>query len=261
MSTGNETLRPKQSGADYGYTTERAGVETVERSASIVVPMVMRLFQPKSVLDLGCGAGDWLHVFQRNGVDEIAGYDGDWVPRESLKIPAEAFHPIDFYAAMPELPRVDVAICLEVAEHVAEAIGAKMVTALAKCADTIVWSAAIPGQGGSQHINEQYQDYWVALFQTAGFAAFDLLRPSIWGNPGVSWYYQQNMLVFANAASQARHGLSLAPFVASLVHPRHYERVRNPKNYSMKQVLRNVPHYLTRRFRKPVEQTSDTPAR
>lgn len=261
MTSSTEDMRPKQSGDNYGYNAERAGVDTVERSARIVVPLLMRQFKPRSVLDLGCGTGDWLHVFQLSGVAEIIGYDGEWVHRGSLKIPTECFRILDFYASMPELPRVDVGLCLEVGEHVAESICRKMIASLTRCADVIVWSAAVPGQGGSQHINEQYQDYWIALFLQNGFTAFDLLRPSIWGSRDVSWYYQQNMLVFANPAGQVRHELIPTPFIASVIHPKHYERVRNPRNYSIKQILWHMPHYLTRRFRKPAEENNDNSGR
>jgi hypothetical protein len=102
--------RPRQSGAAYGYTEGQAGVADVARSADVIVPMVMARFAPARVVDLGCGAGDWLAAFLRHGAREVQGYDGPWVPASSLRIPETAFAAIDFHTALPSTSRCDLAM-------------------------------------------------------------------------------------------------------------------------------------------------------
>jgi len=240
--------RPKQTGVGYGYAEGRLGVDSVAASAEIIVPLVVQRFQPRSVIDLGCGAGDWLYEFLRNGVTQVRGYDGNWVPKESLKVPTGSFQCVDLYAGFPEIERFDLSICLEVAEHVTPQIGERIVSFLCASSDIILWSAAIPGQGGYEHINEQPQSYWVEVFLSHGFHAFDLLRPAIWTDRKVSVWYRQNCLIFANKSAQVAHSLVQKPFITSIIHPEIFDRARDPKNYSGKAIIRNLYHYITRRF-------------
>jgi SAM-dependent methyltransferase len=244
--------RPRQHADGYGYSPERAGVTSVTRSAEVVVPMVVRVFRPQRVLDVGCGTGDWLSEFRRHGAAHIAGFDGDWVPRSGLKMPAEAFHAVSFDGPLPPCERFDLALCLEVAEHVEQEVALKLVDYLCASADVVLWSAAIPGQGGYGHINERYQGFWVDQFGTRGFEAFDLIRPHVWMDERVSWWYRQNLLVFASAQGRRLHSLTAHPFVASLVHPYLYDRARNPRNYSLRQILNSIPYYCLDRLRRLV---------
>jgi SAM-dependent methyltransferase len=240
------TARPPQYGAAYDYTAHRPGVESVARSAAVVVPLLWSLFRPQRVLDLGCGAGDWLSEFLANGTPHVVGYDGDWVPQESLKILPDCFRRVDFATALPAPERFDLAMSLEVAEHVPADVALRLVDHLCASADLVLWSAAIPGQGGYEHVNERYQQYWVEVFAQRRFEAFDLVRPRVWLDDRVSWWYQQNCLVFANDAARQRYALAPAAFIPSLVHPHLYERFRDPRNYSVPGIVRCLPHYLRR---------------
>lgn len=111
---------------------------------------------------------------------------------------------------------------MEVAEHLHPHQAPGLVGLLAGLADAVVFSAAIPHQGGEHHVNEQWPDYWAGLFAAQGFGCFDLLRPALWRHPEVDWWYAQNLLVFARAGSAAeaalrRHGRPGMPM--RLVHP------------------------------------------
>lgn len=240
--------RPAQSGAAYGYTEGQAGVADVARSADVIVPMVMARFAPARVVDLGCGAGDWLAAFLRHGARDVQGYDGPWVPASSLRIPATAFTAIDFHMSLPSISRCDLAMSLEVAEHVDREAAARCIEFLCRASDVVLFSAAIPGQGGHGHINEQYQDRWIAQFEAQGYGAFDLIRPAIWMDARVSWWYQQNVLIFANAAGQARFGLQPQAFMANVVHPALYEKNMDPRNYPIREIVKHLPHYVGSRL-------------
>jgi hypothetical protein len=85
--------------------------------------------------------------------------------------------------------KYDLAICLEVAEHLPVSSAGTLVDSITRASDLILFSAAIPLQTGTHHINEQWQDYWAALFDQRGFVASDIVRPAIWGRPDVRWWY------------------------------------------------------------------------
>src|SRR5215469_304150 len=150
------------------------------RSAGAVVPLVMRLLAPVSVCDVGCGIGTWLSVFQEHGVRSILGIDGAHVALEMLQIPPDDFRTSDLALPLELDRRFDLAISLEVAEHLPEASAAGFVKSLTAIAPVVLFSAAVPGQGGTGHINEQWQDYWADLFAREGFVPVDAIRPAIW---------------------------------------------------------------------------------
>jgi hypothetical protein len=132
------------------------------------------------------------------GAGDVLGVDGDHVRRDELKIPAECFRAHDL-SRPPDLGRrFDVALCLEVAEHLPAESAAPLVAALAAAAPAVVFSAAVPGQGGVQHVNEQWPWYWQGLFEQRGYRCLDLFRKEIWQNPDVEAYYQQNLFLFVD---------------------------------------------------------------
>jgi hypothetical protein len=92
--------------------------------------------------------------------------------------------------------RFDLAICLEVAEHLSGGRAASLVDDLCALSDCVLFSAAIPGQGGTNHINEQRQSYWAALFAERHFSLCDVVRPRIWNSRAVEWWYKQNAFLY-----------------------------------------------------------------
>lgn len=174
-------------------------------SAKEVVPILMRLFTPRSVVDLGCGLGDWLHEFTVNGVENILGIDGNWVEKQNLYINESHFLEKDLTTKLHLKQKFDLAMSLEVAEHLPEKAADSFVQTLTSLSDTIVFSAAIPGQGGQNHLNEQWHDYWVAKFEKHGFYCHDLIRPLIWENDNVEWWYKQNCFVFTQVPTTSHY--------------------------------------------------------
>lgn len=165
-------------------------------SAKTIVNLVYEIIPAKSVCDVGCGVGTWLAAFEDLGATEILGLDGEWVDKDKLVIPQTSFRESDLRQP-PSLDRTfDLAISLEVAEHLPEAEADKFVGFLASLAPVILFSAAIPGQTGIGHVNEQWPSYWVNLFAARGFVVKDCIRPHIWNDPELILCYQQNILVF-----------------------------------------------------------------
>src|SRR5215204_4952574 len=96
------------------YNDQRSGSL---RSAQVIVPLVTALIRPRSVVDVGCGIGTWLKVFSEAGVEDYLGLDGDYVTRDQLLIEPMHFQAADL-ANPPKLERTfDLAVCLEVGEH------------------------------------------------------------------------------------------------------------------------------------------------
>ena len=214
------------------------------RSARKVVPRVMELVRPARVVDVGCGRGGWLRVFLDHGAAEVLGVDGDWVDPAGLHIPRDRFRHWDLRQPLEIAGSFDLAVSLEVAEHLPAAQADGFVGALTRLAPVVLFSAAIPHQGGVGHVNEQWPEYWAERFARRGFAAMDVLRREIWDDPEVAWWYAQNLLLFSREAEAA------GP-VPRLVHPRHYlikmEELRNrsePERMSLRTLLAQAPQVL-----------------
>lgn len=174
-------------------------------SARVVVPLVVGLVRPKSVVDIGCGRGLWLKAFLEQGVKDVAGYDGDYVDREKLAFPQDRFHAVDLEKPIAFNRSFDLAVCLEVGEHLPDAAAGTLVESLTCAAPVILFSAAVPLQGGSRHINEQWPEYWEKKFAAKGFVPVDALRRHIWGDARVSFFYQQNMLLYVRKDALTRY--------------------------------------------------------
>jgi hypothetical protein len=160
-----------------------------------VVPIIMNLIKPKSVLDVGSGTGTWLKAFEEAGIQEYCGLDGNYVDRSQMQIPAEKFMATDLNKPWTLGKKYDLVISLEVAEHLPESSADAFVESLVNHGDTILFSAAIPGQGGQGHRNEQWPEYWQRKFSKHGFYFHDVIRPRIWDNEKVNWWYRQNIFL------------------------------------------------------------------
>jgi SAM-dependent methyltransferase len=198
------------------------------RSAEIIAPLVVNLLPVRSVVDIGCGDGSWLAVFRELGVDDIHGVDGEYVDRALLQIPHDCFQALDLAQPL-RLERVfDLAISLEVAEHLPQDCAPGFVEGLTRLAPFVLFSAAIPFQGGDNHINEQWPDAWAALFKRHDYVPVDFIRKRVWQDNSVEWWYAQNTLLFARADLIESNTALKAEFEQTnpdqlcLVHPRRY---------------------------------------
>jgi SAM-dependent methyltransferase len=159
-------------------------------SARVVVPLVRALLRPVDVIDVGCGAGAWALEFRKHGIPAIG---VDFMPQLNLLLSTAFYHNVDL--TQPFMPSKDLAVCLEVAEHLPARYADTLVRSLCWCR-RVLFSAAVPGQGGTGHVNEQPHEYWHAKFAALGFACFDVLRPLVAGDDRVSWWYRNNMFVY-----------------------------------------------------------------
>jgi len=184
--------------AVYDDTSVEADTEDSLESAQVVVPIVLDLVNPKSVIDFGCGHGAWLKAFQENGIKVIQGLDGLWVDHSKLLIDKTGFRTVDLSQPCEIEGKWDLAVCVEVAEHLPEKASRPLIQSLTAAAPLVLFSAAIPGQTGTCHINEQWPSYWKSLFAKRGFRRLDPIRPRVWQDNRVQWWYRQNIFLYAS---------------------------------------------------------------
>jgi SAM-dependent methyltransferase len=160
-----------------------------QRSAAKIVPVIYDMIHPLTVIDVGCGEGWWGKVFEDLGC-QVLGIDGEYV-EDTL---------IDFHAWDLEKPfnldlHVDLVICLEVAEHLTPERAVGFIADLCRLAPVILFSAAIPGQGGQGHINCQWPTYWAELFADEGFVLSGSIRNRFWDDNDIEPWYRQNLMI------------------------------------------------------------------
>jgi SAM-dependent methyltransferase len=159
--------------------------------------MVLGYIPAASVIDVGCGQGTWLAVFREHGLEDVWGVDGHHVDRGRLEIPEERFQAADLTRPLALNRHFDLVVSLEVAEHLAADCADDFIESLTGLGPAILFSAAIPHQGGASHVNEQWPSYWAKRFQERGYEAVDCLRHKVWDDERVEWWYSQNTLLYA----------------------------------------------------------------
>jgi SAM-dependent methyltransferase len=175
------------------------------QSARIYLGYLWQFLQPASVLDVGCGRGAWLRACHELGSRKLLGFDGDWNSQSAMVDSAVEFQSIDLNKPFSVPEKVDLAMTLEVAEHLDPSTARQFIKCMTDTSDAVLFSAAYSKQGGTSHINEQRHSYWAGLFGDRGFAAFDLFRPVYWGRKDVCFWYRQNAFLYVRKGSPSWH--------------------------------------------------------
>jgi SAM-dependent methyltransferase len=178
-------------------------------SAETILSIALRIIpEVRSAVDVGCGVGTWLYALKNKGVQEVLGIDGNWVDRALLMIPQDCFMASDVSQGISLPKRYDLVLSLEVAEHIPQDRVSTYVRSLSGLSDYILFSAAVPHQGGRHHVNEQWPRYWADLFHDQGYACIDIIRWVIWDDPEIPPYYRQNVMLYVK--EEKEDGLRLS---------------------------------------------------
>lgn len=125
--------------------------------------------------------------------------------------------------------KYDIAQCLEAAEHIEKENAKIVVSNLVNASDIVLFSAAIPHQRGAHHVNEQWQRYWIDLFEKEGYAVIDCIREKIWNNPVVRGFYAQNIFLFCRRNDRNEQLLRKCQYnresMFNVVHPAVWEEL------------------------------------
>jgi SAM-dependent methyltransferase len=182
-------------------------------SARAVIPVLLDTLPARitSVLDVGCGAGAWLREWKSFDA-LVLGLDGDYVRRDRLLIDGDEFATADLAEGFAMDRTFDLVQSLEVAEHLPPESAAGFVASLCRHGDMVLFSAAPPGQGGENHLNEQPYEYWRELFQRQGFDMYDPVRNAVLGRPEIKPWYRYNMFLYVNTRAVPELRAALAAF-------------------------------------------------
>jgi SAM-dependent methyltransferase len=257
-------MQSSQSSQNNSYTQNFFNEiqENSQRSAAVIVPLILELLSIDRVVDVGCGDGTWLKVFQQHGIEEILGIDGSYVDEHILVIPKDNFLAFDLTKPLKISRVFDLVISLEVAEHLPPECAETFIDSLTSLGSMILFSAAIPHQDGMNHVNLQWQEFWANLFQKRGYLIFDYIRKNVWSDPNIAYYYRQNMMLFIQKDYLDKHSLETKlehyqitdTSLVSMVHPIEYlylnEELQHVKesnqrmseaNSSLKSILKSLP--------------------
>jgi len=182
---------------NYGATFYDRQREGSLNSARAILPIVFNLVRPKSVVDFGCGVGTWLATAKQLGAERCVGLEGSWVKTQPLADAELDIRDTELEQPVPLDERFDLAMSLEVAEHLRPQRSDSFVADLCKASDVVIFSAAMPGQDGDGHQNEQWPSYWAERFTGNGYMPLDVIRPIVQANATVEVWYRTNVVLYA----------------------------------------------------------------
>ncbi|EET47777.1 methyltransferase domain-containing protein [Thalassobium sp. R2A62] len=196
------------------------------RNGEYLADILWNYVQPKSVIDLGCGLGFFLKACEAKGAS-VHGVDGDWVEPLKPEIDKDNYTIHDLNTPFSADKRYDMASSIEVAEHLIPERSEAFVAELCALSDVVLFSAGIPGQGGSGHINLRWQDAWARMFAEHGYNTYDPVRRKMAGHNDAFYWFTQNTLLFAKDGAKTLKVLEehrIEPNAASYVAKIPYNR-------------------------------------
>jgi cyclopropane fatty-acyl-phospholipid synthase-like methyltransferase len=182
---------------NYGSTFYDRQREGSLNSAKVILPIVFDLVRPKSLIDFGCGVGTWLATAKQLGAEHCVGLEGSWVKTQTLAQADLEIRETDLEQTVSLNERFDLAMSLEVAEHLRPQRSDSLVADLCKASDVVIFSAAIPGQDGDGHQNEQWPSCWAERFIRNGYMPLDIIRPIVQQDARVEVWYRTNVILYA----------------------------------------------------------------
>ena len=147
--------------------------DRLQYSAGRIFEIVQRHLALTSALDVGCGTGDFLFQANKRGMADVFGIEGAWAADSRFLLEPDKRRLTDLEQPFDLGRTFDLVISLEVAEHLSARAAQGFVASLARHGDFVLFSAAIPQQGGINHVNEQWPAYWAAQFRAHGFDCHD----------------------------------------------------------------------------------------
>jgi SAM-dependent methyltransferase len=198
-------LKAKSSHKDVIYDDKffEKNLEWNKPIAAKLVNILIDYFNPSSVVDLGCGNAEFLSEFYKKGI-LIQGYEGSCFAIKKALIDKKYIQLFDLKNKIDSPRRYDLALCLEVAEHIENKFSQRLIENLTTLSDTVVFTAAPPGQGGHFHMNEQPREFWIDIFKQRNYNYDAQITERVRNDmkkDGVLWWYCDNIMVFKRKVS------------------------------------------------------------
>lgn len=188
----------------YDHTYYERTVEgPAAASAATMADSIVASFAPGSAIDIGCGTGALLAALRDRGC-RVFGLEYSEAGLAYCRSRHLDVRQFDIESdSFGDGRSFDIAISMEVAEHLPERVADRYVGLIALSAPTVMFTAAPPGQGGSDHVNEKPREYWIEKFRATGFsydAATSSELADRWRSSGrVASWYVDNLMVFRRA--------------------------------------------------------------
>jgi SAM-dependent methyltransferase len=172
-------------------------------SAKVIASSLERELAPRSAIDVGCGSGALMLALQQRGV-RCRGFDRAEAALRRCRERGLDVGSLDIVGDPLPPDRADIAVSTEVAEHLPESAADRFVELLTALAPVTVLTAALPGSGGKDHVNEQPNAYWVAKFATRGFRSDEELAARLrdeWRAGGADEVFWKSLMIFRGHSS------------------------------------------------------------
>lgn len=121
-----------------------------------------------SIIDFGCGIGEYVNGFLQRGIDAL-GVEGTVNCIDKIVCPADRIKISDLRTIINFDRRYDLAVCFEVVEHIEDEYVPNLIANFNNASDSVLISAAPPGQGGHYHVNCQSKQYWIDAMKKADY--------------------------------------------------------------------------------------------
>ena len=189
------------------------------RSAVAMLGSLNQALEFKTVVDIGAGVGAW----SRAAIElnkEVLSIDGNWVQEIPGKFELLKYSFQNLNEPINTDSIYDLAICLEVAEHLSPVRSEGLISDLCGLAPVVMFGAALPRQGGAGHINCRPHSFWINLFAENNYKAIDFFRPQFWYDGQVGPWYSQNTYLFVKNERASEFSNFHTPSLVDVYHPK-----------------------------------------
>ncbi len=181
--------------ADYFYIVD----EDAKLGASIIADYIARTFHPKSVLDVGCGTGTLMNSLASLQI-AVKGLEYSEAALRFCRKRKLNVQKFDLENdILTKVEQFDLVVSMEVAEHLPASVSDRYIDLLTQSANRVVFTAATPGQGGHDHVNEQPHEYWIDKFSRRNFRynePLSLKWREEWSKTTIPFWYSHNLMIF-----------------------------------------------------------------
>ena len=204
------------------YNTDYFTNDIFSTDYTFIANVIFEKYKPRTVIEFGCGPGHLTKALSKLGikVDAIDGFSTpDFDGFSNILFTTIDLNNEDQLSDFLDNKQYDIAICTEVAEHLNPTISQTLIKYLTKCSPVVVFSAAVPFQGGHGHINCRSRGFWHNIFIKHNFQLLDSLRNKLRENDNLAIWYKLNMLDYV---SKDKHAIDLDNSIKNIIESESY---------------------------------------